>query len=195
MTENKAKPDGRRVRLTKMLLKQSLIELMREKSIHEISIKDICNGADINRSTFYRHYNTQYELYDDILEDITCDIGDIFVRCAGEDYTTQLFLSEVLKYIEAHRDTFLVILSGHSNISMGETFNRFTNRFIDLENASELKVYIVQFIAAGMTSFIWTWLNKETRRSAEDVSLVISSIMTHGLKRSINFAQMMQENK
>lgn len=195
MTENKAKPDGRRVRMTKMLLKQSLIELMREKSIHEISIKDICGGADINRSTFYRHYNTQYELYDDILEDITGDIGEIYFRCAGEDYTTQLFLAEVLRYIENNRDTFLVILGGHSNISMGETFNRFTNRFIDLENASELRVYIIQFIAAGMTSFIWTWLNKETRRNADDVALVISSVMTHGLKRSINFAQMMQENK
>ena len=195
MNENKTKPDGRRVRMTKMLLKQSLIELMSEKSIHEISIKDICNGADINRSTFYRHYNTQYELYDDVLEDITRDIGEIYIKCAGEDYTTQLFLAEVLKYIEAHRDTFLVILSGHGNISMGETFNRFTNRFIDTENASELKVYLIQFIAAGMTSLIWTWLSKENRRPAEDVALIINSVMTHGLKRSINFAKAMQEKE
>lgn len=192
--ETKAtKPDGRRVKMTKALLKQSLIELMHEKSIHEISIKDICSGADVNRSTFYRHYNTQFELYDEILEDITKDIGEIYLKCAGEDYTAQLFLTEILKYIEANRDTFLVILSGNSNISMGETFNRFTNRFIDTQNASELSVYIIQFIAAGMTSFIWTWLNKENRRSAEDVSLVISSVMTHGIKRSVNFAKAMQE--
>lgn len=189
------KHDGRRVRMTKMLLKQSLIELMHEKSIHEISIKDICTGADINRSTFYRHYNTQYELYDEILEDITGDIGEIYIKCAGEDYTTQTFLAEILKYIEAHRDTFLVILSGHGNISMGETFNRFTNRFIDSENASELKVYIIQFIAAGMTSLIWTWLNKESRRSAEDVALILSSVMTHGIRRSVNFAKVMQEKE
>lgn len=189
------KPDGRRVKMTKMLLKQSLIELMREKSIHEISIKDICGGADVNRSTFYRHYNTQFELYDEVLEDITKDIGEIYARCAGEDYTAQNFLAEILKYIEANRDTFLVILSGNSNISMGETFNRFTNRFIDMENASELSIYIIQFIAAGMTSFIWTWLNKENRRSAEDVALVISSVLTHGIKRSVNFARAMQEKQ
>ncbi len=193
MDKNNVNPDGRRVRMTKLLLKQSLIELMREKSIHEISIKDICAGADINRSTFYRHYNTQFELYDDVLEDITKDIGEIYISCSGDDYTTQTFLTQILKYIEAHRDTFLVILSGNSNVSMGETFNRFTSRFIDTENASELKVYIVQFIAAGMTSFIWTWLNKENRRSAEDVALVISSVMTHGIKRSVNFARAMQE--
>ena len=193
MNTNATKPDGRRVKMTKMLLKQSLIELMKEKSIHEISIKDICAGADINRSTFYRHYNTQYELYDDVLEDITADIGQIYAECAGDDYTTQHFLAEILRYIEAHRETFLVILSGNSNVSMGETFNRFTTRFIDMENAGELKIYIVQFIAAGMTSFIWTWLNKENRPSANDVALIISSVMTHGIRRSVNFAKAIQD--
>ncbi|MBE6784727.1 MAG: TetR family transcriptional regulator [Ruminococcaceae bacterium] len=193
MEATNKKGSDRRVRMTKMLLKQSLIELMHEKSIHEISIKDICTGADINRSTFYRHYNTQYELYDEVLEDITKDIGEIYLSCSGDDYTAQTFLAEILKYIEANRDTFLVILSGHGNVSMGETFNRFTSRFIDSENTSELRVYIIQFIAAGMTSFIWTWLNKENRRSAEDVALVISSVMTHGIKRSVNFARAMQE--
>lgn len=187
------KVDGRRVKMTKRLLKQSLIELMHEKSLHDISIKDICAGADVNRSTFYRHYNTQFELYDDILEDITMDIAGIYASCAGEDYTAQGFLTEILKYIEVNRETFLVVLSGNSNVSMGETFNRFTNRFIDAENASELSVYIIQFVAAGMTSFLWTWLNKEKRRSAEDVALIISSIMTHGIKRSVKFAHAIQE--
>ena len=187
MKENKTKPDGRRVRMTKMLLKQSLIELMREKSIHEISIKDICGGADINRSTFYRHYNTQYELYDDILEDITGDIGEIYFRCAGEDYTTQLFLAEVLRYIENNRDTFLVILGGHSNISMGETFNRITSKFLPAESTSELGAYVAQFVAAGMTSVLWTWLNQENRRSAKDVARVIYALMRHGLRGAIDF--------
>ena len=187
------KVDGCRVKMTKRLLKQSLIELMHEKSLHDISIKDICAGADVNRSTFYRHYNTQFELYDDIVEDITMDIAGIYASCAGEDYTAQGFLTEILKYIEVNRETFLVILSGNSNVSMGETFNRFTNRFIDAENASELSVYIIQFVAAGMTSFLWTWLNKEKRRSAEDVALIISSIMTHGIKRSVKFAHAIQE--
>ena len=39
------KPDGRRVKMTKRLLKESLIELMKEKSIHSINIKEICEGT------------------------------------------------------------------------------------------------------------------------------------------------------
>lgn len=193
MEQKTSKPDGRRVRMTKLLLRQSLIELMREKSIHDITIKEICEGADINRSTFYRHYDTQFDLCDEILEDITENISKIHQSCAGENYSTQGFLTEILKYIEQNRDTFLVLLSGNSSVSIGETFNRFTNRFIDPGNTSEFKIYIVQFIAAGMTSFIWTWLSQENRRSAEEVALVISSVVTHGIRRSVNFAKIMQE--
>ena len=43
---------------------------MKIKSIHLISIKEICEEADVNRSTFYRHYDTQYELYDEIVNEI-----------------------------------------------------------------------------------------------------------------------------
>ena len=91
------KPDGRRVRMTKMLLKNALIDIMKTKSIHLVSIKEICEEADVNRSTFYRHYNTQYDLYDEIIEDIANDIGGIY----SDDFTTLEFLTKVLEYIES----------------------------------------------------------------------------------------------
>ena len=60
----------RRARMTREILKQSLIELMKNKPIHDISIKKICETADINRSTFYHHYDSQFDLFNDILNDI-----------------------------------------------------------------------------------------------------------------------------
>lgn len=182
------KNDGRRVRMTKLLLKDSLIELMKQKSIHSISIKEICEGADINRSTFYRHYDTQYDLYDDILEDISRDFNKIYNECLEDNFSITLLLTRILQYTEDNRTKFLVILSDKGNVSLGEAYNRFTGRFIERSKASELSVYITQFIAAGMTSLMWTWLNKEDRRPAEEVAVLINSLMMHGLKRAINFA-------
>ena len=54
----KAKED-RRIRITKKAIKESLIELLQEYPIAKISVKMICESADINRSTFYAHYNDQ----------------------------------------------------------------------------------------------------------------------------------------
>ncbi len=182
------KKEGRRVKITKMLLKESLIDLMKEKSIHQISIKEICLGADVNRSTFYRHYSTPYELYDDIINDFTNDLTDVFNKSSEANCNTQETLTNLLQYAENNREKLLVILSDKSNVGIGETYSTLTAKFIDEEHTSELGAYIIQFIAAGMTSFIWTWLNKENRRSAKQVSALFCTLMMHGLQRAIDFS-------
>ncbi|MBE6774588.1 MAG: TetR/AcrR family transcriptional regulator [Ruminococcaceae bacterium] len=179
--------ESRRVKMTKMLLKESLVCLMKEKSIHTISIKEICDGADINRSTFYRHYNTQYELYDDIVQDLVNNISDIFEQVKDEGYKANLFLTRLLEYIEAERELFLIVLSDKGNISVGEAYTKMISGFIDTETFPEIAVYVVNFIAAGMTSFLWTWLNQEKRRPAAEVATLMSSLMRHGLGRGIDF--------
>ena len=185
------KPDGRRVRMTKLLLKNALIDIMKTKSIHLISIKEICEEADVNRSTFYRHYNTQYDLYDEIIDDISQDIGAIY----KDDYTTVDFLTKVLEYIESRRDTFLVILSDNGKLSLGEAFVIFTERFIDHNNTSELVTYVFEFVAAGLTTTIWSWLKKDNRRPASDVARMLHNLMMHGLGRVNRLSGFVREMK
>lgn len=181
------KADSRRVRMTKKLLKESLIELMKDSHLHSVTIKDICDGADVNRSTFYRHYETQFDLYDDIINDIANDIEVILQTECGETRDICLFLTKVLEYIEKNRETFLVVLSDKGSLSVGETFNRITGKFLPAESTTELGTYIAQFVAAGMTSILWTWLNKPERRSAKEVARLIYALMRHGLRGAIDF--------
>ena len=54
--------DDRRVRYTKMVLKDSFISLLEKKDISQITVKEICENADINRATFYSHYTDVYDL-------------------------------------------------------------------------------------------------------------------------------------
>lgn len=185
------KPDGRRVKMTKLLLKNALIDIMKTKSIHLISIKEICEEADVNRSTFYRHYNTQYDLYDEIIEDLATDIGSIY----KDDYATVEFLTKVLEYIESKRDTFLVILSDNGKVTLGEAFVLFTGRFLRLDEMGELVTYVSEFIAAGLTSTIWSWLNKENRRPASDVARVLHNLMMHGIGRVSRLSGILKEMK
>ena len=181
------KADSRRVRMTKKLLKESLIELMKKSPLHSVTIKDICNGADVNRSTFYRHYETQFDLYDDIINDITVDIETIIHGEYSETRDICLFITKVLEYIESNRETFLVLLSDKGSIGLGEAFNRITGKFLPTEEATELGTYIAQFIAAGMTSILWTWLNKPDRRSAKELATLIYALMRHGLRGALDF--------
>ena len=52
----------RRVRKTKRQLRLALMKLMAEKSVKDISVRELAAIADINRGTFYIHYKDVYDL-------------------------------------------------------------------------------------------------------------------------------------
>ncbi|MCS0542790.1 TetR/AcrR family transcriptional regulator, partial [Aeromonas veronii] len=64
----------RRKQYTRMVLKGSLMKLLKEKPIATITVKEICEVADINRSTFYAHYSDQFDLLKKIEEEIIEDM-------------------------------------------------------------------------------------------------------------------------
>lgn len=51
-----------RVRYTKMVLSQALLKILKKKSIDQVTIKEICDEAQVNRGTFYLHYATPNDL-------------------------------------------------------------------------------------------------------------------------------------
>lgn len=181
MAEN---ADGRRVKMTKALLKTSLIELMKTKSIHTISIKEICSGADINRSTFYRHYNTQYDLYDEIVNELLSSLIDAYTSSRNNGDSIQESIAAVLEVAEKEREICLVILSDKGNVTMGESFVRAISPIVT-DDMNELSVYLFQFIAAGLANIVWTWLNNPVRQSPEELATLISSMMKRGIYKTI----------
>ena len=175
------------MKMTKKLLKASLIEIMKTAPLHSVTIKDICDGADVNRSTFYRHYNTQFELYDDIIEDIAKDIEAILVEERKGEFNVRSFMTKSLEYIEGNREVFLVVLSDKGSLSLGETFTKIILKFLPDNKTTEFGAYIVQFVAAGITSILRNWLTSPERRSAAEVANLIYALMRHGLRGALDF--------
>ena|GEM_PF-5834913 len=71
------KKENQRIMLTKQLLQTAFLKLLQLKSIHAISIRELCAEAGINRTTFYYHYGSQY----DLLADISGRFLDSIARC------------------------------------------------------------------------------------------------------------------
>ncbi len=60
---------NRRTLYTKKIIKESLIELLQTNDIHQITVTNICNKADINRGTFYSYYKDAFDLLQSIEEE------------------------------------------------------------------------------------------------------------------------------
>ena len=54
--------NDKRIKRTRQLLRQSLLDLLREKRFDEISVQDIIDQAGVARSTFYAHYIDKEDL-------------------------------------------------------------------------------------------------------------------------------------
>ena len=50
-----------RVRYTRMMIQQTFLDLLKKKPISKITVKEICEDADVNRSTYYVYYSDPYD--------------------------------------------------------------------------------------------------------------------------------------
>lgn len=65
-----------RIRRTRKLLQQALIDLTVEKGFAAVTIRDISERAMVNRSTFYRHYLDKYDLLEQYLDEVRAIVSD-----------------------------------------------------------------------------------------------------------------------
>ena len=96
-----AKETDRRVRKTRALLRRSLAELLCEKSIREITVKELVERADINRSTFYLHYSDVYDMMEKIENGLVDDIEKLI-----EAHPVSPFNEKSFPFIE---DIFVIL--------------------------------------------------------------------------------------
>lgn len=182
-------PEDRRVKMTKKILKEALVELLKEKPVYEISIKRICENADVNRSTFYHHYQSAQELYDDIINDIKNDLNNIIYSSKEKRLIKSEIVCEILSYIEVNRELVLVVLGDNGNIGVGQRLSEIVNHFVDTDNNSELSVYCAQFISAGVAHIVWLWLNEKDHLPAASVAGLITTIICNGVSHAIAFSE------
>ncbi|AQY52448.1 transcriptional regulator [Listeria weihenstephanensis FSL R9-0317] len=67
------KPD-RRIKKTKAAFSHALLTLLDEKDFKKITVTDIVTRADVNRGTFYKHYQAKEDLLDEIISDVLADL-------------------------------------------------------------------------------------------------------------------------
>jgi AcrR family transcriptional regulator len=88
--------ENRRIRMTKKLIKDALVSLLQKKTLDKISVREICDVADVNRSTFYDHYEDIYALFHEMENDFISQIPTDYSSGSTEEqfYTLVAFVDE-----------------------------------------------------------------------------------------------------
>ena len=99
------KKTDRRVRKTKAQLRAGLAKLMQTKSIKEITVKELVDEVDINRSTFYLHYTDIYQMLESIEDELEGEINQIVNNHPVDSYYKESFpmIKEILEVLWDNR--------------------------------------------------------------------------------------------
>ena len=111
--------DSRSARRTKHLFKDALMRLLETESFAYITVKDIVQTADYNRTTFYNHYYDKFDLLDDVTQDLLDGMAAA-VKESFEHYHQrhQIPLKEtditLFDYVYRHRNLIYICKKGET---------------------------------------------------------------------------------
>lgn len=168
------KKENQRIMLTKQLLQTAFLKLLKVKPIHAISIRELCVEAGINRTTFYYHYGSQY----DLLGDISGRFLDSIARCLKDaDVNSQEGIRQrvalVLHYIEENLELSALLLNHNIDPTFAErlfSLQQITDllhlALADCRDEREKKATIA-FAIYGSYKLLCDWINDPHRVSPE----------------------------
>lgn len=179
--------ENRKTMLVKRLLKEALIDLLNEKEIHKISVKELSEVADINRSTFYSHYEDIYQLLDEITEEYLSKI-----KMSEAHELTVSEIMNIIDYMYEHKRAYIPLLKSGKyreylfNKSM-KVFDQGTLQNGTMVNANrELYKVMVNYTLAGSEAIILEFLCHDIELTAKHLAYIIHDINNHGKNIVIN---------
>lgn len=179
----------RRIAKTKKAIYRAFAQLLSEKNINDITIKDIADRADINRKTFYNYYDGIYELTDEIENKII----DSFEKVIREHNVNELLhnpnkmFDELVKIINSDFDFYQHLISVESNsnlvsklfISLKSRAKEVISEYSVLDEAT-LDI-VLDFVISGMFTVFQRWFNSSKEHSLDDMAKIVATLSYNGI--------------
>ena len=187
---------------TAIRMDEALITLLEKKDFEYITIKEICDTAGVNRSTFYLHYENSFDLLQETTRYIldrhfdyyssdTKGISERFANCELRDllFITSEYLTPYLTFIKDNQRIFKVSIKQFNSLNMGDVygkmfehiFNPILERFLVPEKE---RSYMMKFYLTGVYAVVMEWLEKNCSDDMETLIKVITDCVMG--ERNIN---------
>lgn len=181
------KKSDRRIRRTKALLRHGLAQLMSEKSVNEVTVKELVDLVDINRSTFYLHYTDIYDLLEKTEQRLLQQLMD----AVNENWTLPetpknffAFLEQTFNILSENAQLCSALIGPNGDIAFLRNIEKMIRdkglqtlrSFAPKELREQDLQYAISFALAGCVGLVEHWLKNgcpETPTHMAELTLVM----------------------
>lgn len=181
--------EDHRARITKSLIKSAFLELLQEKNIRHISIRELCEKAQISRSTFYAHYVDIYEvkeqLENELLEALKTAYRDALKKNGGNLLSAEIF-EAAFRLLHENSELCTILLNSGQDIVdkyikiSEEIFMPLYQAYFASATEIQLKNYFL-FTSGGSIAILKNWLTNHPDVSAKKVAAFVSDLIQKGV--------------
>ncbi len=179
--------NDRRVKRTKKALRESLIKLLNEKSINQITVTELTELADVNRATFYFYYSDIIDMLQQIQDEVYTGFENL-IRNTEELSLTNEGLAEYIKsimlYITKDREMCRFVLENDVNHNLQRKIQALMISVIpNSESAfpSDMPAhYATKFALNGIIGCIIAWLTEDAKAEIDELAVFIADMYLHG---------------
>ncbi|WP_307188674.1 MULTISPECIES: TetR/AcrR family transcriptional regulator [Bacillaceae] len=178
----------RRKQFTRMVLKEALMKLLKEKPISSVTVKELCEMANINRSTFYSHYIDAHDLLDKIGKELFDDMYATLNQYNFKKQDEVLQMStKILEYVAERSEQCQILLSDNGDTSFKKRVIGIIQEFImkkwmeEHQLGDDLSEYIPLLVVSGGVDTIESWLVNGKKESPQEMARLIHQFINFGL--------------
>lgn len=169
-----------RVRYTRMVIENNFLELLQMKPVAKITVTELCERAQINRATFYKHYLDIPDLLEQLEERLFDQIRTVF-RERPADF--EKLLLELMYQTQNEGMRFMVLGSENGDpMLMAKTFricyeSAYPIVAQNLPNVEETKQKLTfQFLSQGSGAILSCWIQDGMRQDPKEVVELITKL-------------------
>lgn len=171
-----------RVRYTRMMIQKTFFHLLKEKPISKITVKEICELAEINRTTFYKHYQDPYDLLGQLEEEAISGLLSM-IEESQKKGGEQVLLSILRTIYDNHSVFGNLITAGDDQsftyrLSMRcfEKIKELSPPDTDSKDLGMSSGLYFSYLAGGISGIINYWLQKGLKESPEAIAETITRL-------------------
>lgn len=188
MSENKVKKtQDRRVKRTKRILRECLFNLLEKKTIDELTVKELTEAADINRSTFYFYYND----INDMMKQIQNEIFEVFeenvISPQASFFTVEDFKEYILRFLlfckEYEKICKFVISNDPSNFLSNKIKDSLLKHIPNSYKTfppEDPKRYLTCFAVSAIWETVIQWMYDGMEVDPENMASFMAEAYVHG---------------
>ncbi len=179
---------------TAVKMDKAFLDLLMKKDFEYISVKEICQNAGVNRSTFYLHYETIGDLLEESVQYIIDKFLGYFPKgsnsIAKKLHNTSLkelylitpeYLKPYLTFVKDHKKLFLTYINNPTTFNNDKNYEKMFTHILEpiherFNIPKSQRKYISVFYMEGLVAIIKEWIKNDCQDSMEDIIEIMKRV-------------------